>query len=117
MDKTLYCLTVTDKATLGNRYIYIYTYTSKNYYYNIITLKLHTDYTKLTENHIGVCSVKTDAFVSRKEHLRRAKNLVESNERIGGCRHEKSKNIAETTEQWTPKKNELIPIPVFNNET
>ena len=32
---------------------------------------MHTDYTKLIENHIGVWSVKTDAFVIRKEHLRR----------------------------------------------
>ena len=78
---------------------------------------MHTGYTKLTENHIGAWSVKTDAFVIRKEHLRRAKNLIEFSDRIGGWRHEKSKNVAEPTEQWTPKKNELIPIPVFNNET
>ena len=56
---------------------------------------MHTDYTKLTENHIGVWSVKTDALVIRKEHLRRAKNLIEFSDRIGGWRHEKSKNIAE----------------------
>ena len=56
---------------------------------------MYTDYTKLTENHIGVWSVKTDAFVIRKEHLRRAKNLIEFSDRIGGWRHEKSKNIAE----------------------
>ena len=92
---------------------------------------MHTDYTKLTENHIGVWSVKTDAFVIRKEHLRRAKNLIEFSDRIGGWRHEKSKNIAEPTEQWAPKKNEMIAIPgetyrlsrlryalpVFKNET
>ena len=78
---------------------------------------MHTDYTKLTDNHIRVWSVKTDAFVIRKEHLRRAKNLIEFSDRIGGWRHEKSKNIAEPTEQWAPKKNELIAIPVFNNET
>ena len=78
---------------------------------------MHTDYTRLTENHIGVWSVKTDAFVIRKEHLRRAKNLIEFSDRIGGWRHKKSKNIAEPTEQWAPKKNELIAIPVFNNET
>ena len=78
---------------------------------------MHTDYTKLTGNHIGVWSVKTDAFVIRKDHLRRAKNLINFNEHIGGWRHEESKNIAEPTEQWAPKKNELIAIPVFNNET
>ena len=38
MDKKYYCLTVTDKATVPKQ-IYIYIYTSKNYYYNIITLK------------------------------------------------------------------------------
>ena len=35
MDRKYYCLTVSDKATLGNGYIY----TSKNYYYNTITLR------------------------------------------------------------------------------
>ena len=112
MDRKYYCLTVTDKATLRNGYIYI-----KELLLQHHNFKMHTDYTKLTENHIGVWSVKTDAFVIRKEHLRRAKNLIEFNERIGGWRHEKSKNIAEPTEQWAPKKNELITIPVFNNET
>ena len=34
MDRKYYCLTVADKATLRNGYIYI-----KNYYYNTITLK------------------------------------------------------------------------------
>ena len=48
---------------------------------------MHTDYAKLAENHIGVWSVKTDACVIRKEHLRRAKNLIEFNQRIGGWRH------------------------------
>ena len=58
------------------------------------------------------------ASVIRKEHLRRAKNLlIEFSGRIGGWRHEKSKNIVEPTEQWTPKKNELIPINDFKNET
>ena len=109
-EKKYYCLTVTDKATLRNGYIYI-----KELLLQHHNFKMHTDYTKLTENHIGVWSViKTDAFVIRKEHLRRAKNLIEFSDRIGGWRHEKSKNIAEPTEQWTPKKNELIPIPVFN---
>ena len=112
MDKRYYCLTVTDKATLRNGYIYIKELVLQHH-----NFKMHTDYTKLTENHIGVWSVKTDAFVIRKEHLRRAKNLIEFSDRIGGWRHEKSKNIAEPTEQWAPKKNELINIPIFNNET
>ena len=112
MDRKYYCLTVSDKATLGNGYIYI-----KELLLQHHNFKMHTDYTKLTENHIGVWNVKTDAFVIRKEHLRRAKNLIEFSDRIGGWRHEKSKNIAEPTEQWAPKKNELITIPVFNNET
>ena len=112
MDRKYYCLTVTDKATLRNGFIYI-----KELLLQHHNFKMHTDYTKLTENHIGVWSVKTDAFVVRKEHLRRAKNLIEFSDRIGGWRHEKSKNIAEPTERWTPKKNELIPIPIFNNET
>ena len=114
MDKRYYCLTVTDKATLRNGYIYIYIKELLLQHHNF---KMHTDYTKLTENHIGVWSVKTDAFVIRKDHLRRAKNLIEFSDRIGGWRHEKSKNIAEPTEQWAPKNNELIAIPVFNNET
>ena len=112
MDRKYYCLTVTDKATLRNGYIYI-----KELLLQHHNFKMHTDYTKLTENHIRVWSVKTDAFIIRKEHSRRAKNLIEFSDRIGGWRHEKSKNIAEPTEQWTPKKNEMIAIPVFNNET
>ena len=112
MDKKYYCITVTDKATLRNGYVYI-----KELLLQHHNFKMHTDYTKLKENHIGVWSVKTDAFVIRKEHLRGAKNLIEFSDRIGGWRHEKSKNIAEPTEQWTPQKNEMIPIPVFSNET
>ena len=110
LDKKYYCLTVSDKATLRNGYIYI-----KELLLQHHNFKMHTDYTRLTENHID--SVKTDAFVIRKDHLRRAKNLIEFSDRIGGWRHEKSNNIAEPTEQWAPKKNELIAIPVFNNET
>ena len=112
MDKKYYCLTVTDTATLRNGYIYI-----KELLLQHHNFKMHTDYTTLTENHIGVWSVKTDAFVIRKEHLRRAKNLIEFNEHIGGWRHEKSKNIAEPTELWKPKQNELIRLPVFKNDT
>ena len=114
MDRKYYCLTVTDKATLRNGYIYIYIKELLLQHHNF---KMHTDYTKLAENHIGVWSVKTDAFVIRKGHVRRAKKLIEFNERILGWRHEKSKNIAEPAEQWTPKKNKLIAIPVVNNET
>ena len=112
LDKKYCCLTVSDKATLRNGYICI-----KELLLQHHNFKMHTDYTKLTENHIGVWSVQTDAFVIRKDHSRRARNLIEFSDRIGGWRHEKSKNIAEPTEQWAPKKNELIPIPVFNNET
>ena len=112
MDRKYYCLTVPDKATLRNGYIYI-----KELLLQHHNCKMHADYTKLTENHVGIWSVKTDAFVIRKEHLRRAKNLIEFSDHIGGWRHKKSKNIAEPTEQWAPKKNELISIPVFNNET
>ena len=112
MDKKYYCLTVTDKATLRNGYVYV-----KELLLQHHNFKMHTDYAKRTENHIGGWSVKTDAFVIRKEHLRRAKNLIEFSDRIGGRRHEKSKNIAEPTEQWTPKKKGLIIMPEFKNET
>ena len=112
MDKNNYCLTLTDTATLRNGYVYI-----KELLFQHHNFKMHTDYTKPTENHVGVWSVKADASVIRREHLRRAKNLIEFSDRIGGWRHEKSKNIAGPTEQWTPKKNELIPIPVISNET
>ena len=40
---------------------------------------------------MDVWGVKTDDFVIRKEHLRRAKKALEFNENIGGWRHEKCK--------------------------
>ena len=71
------------------------------------------DYNKLIDNDINVYSVKTDAFVIRKEHLRKARNQLNFNEHIGGWRHEKGKKIIYQTDPWTQKPNELIDIPVF----
>ena len=82
---------MTDKATLRNGYVY-----RKELLVQHHNFKRHADYTKLAENHIGVWSVKTDAFVIRKEHLRRAKNLMKFNERIGGWRHEKRRKKSGT---------------------
>ena len=44
MDGKYYCLTVTDKATLRNGYIYIKELLLQHHIF-----KMHTDYTKLTE--------------------------------------------------------------------
>ena len=66
---------------------------------------------------MDVWSVKTDAFVIRREHLRRAKKALDFNEEIGGWRHEKAKQLLEPRGKLEQKPNELISIPVYKNET
>ena len=78
---------------------------------------MYQDYLKLVENNVDVWSVKTDAFVIRREHLRRAKKALDFNEEIGGWRHEKGKQLLEPRGKLEQKPNELIPIPVYKNET
>ena len=112
MDKKYYCLTVSKKAELTNGYTYIKELLLQHHNY-----KMLCDLKTLRENEIDVYSVKTDAFVIRKEHLRKAKRHLDFNENIGGWRHEKGKQIIYQTDPWTQKPNELINIPVFTNET
>ena len=78
---------------------------------------MYQDYLKLVDNNVDVWSVKTDAFVIRREHLRRAKNAIDFNENIGGWRHEKGKKPLEPSDKLEQKPNELTPIPVYKNET
>ena len=78
---------------------------------------MYQDYLKLVENNVDVWSVKTDAFVIRREHLRRAKKALDFNEEIGGWRHEKGKKPLEARVKLEQKPNELTPIPVYKNET
>ena len=112
MDKKYYCLTVSKKAELTNGYTYIKELLLQHHNY-----KMLCDLKTLRDNEIDVYSVKTDAFVIRKEHLRKAKRHLDFNEHIGGWRHEKGKQIIYQTDPWTQKPNELIDIPVFTNET
>ena len=111
-DKKYYCLTVSKTAELTNGYIYI-----KELLLQQHNFRMLNDYNKLIDNDINVYSVKTDAFVIRKEHLRKARNQLNFNEHIGGWRHEKGKKIIYQTDPWTQKPNELIDIPVFKNQT
>ena len=112
MDKKYYCLTVSKKAELTNGYTYIKELLLQHHNY-----KMLCDLKTLRDNEIDVYSVKTDAFVIRKEHLRKTKRHLDFNEHIGGWRHEKGKQIIYQTDPWTQKPNELIDIPVFTNET
>ena len=73
-------------ATLRNGLIYIYIKELLLQYHDF---QIYQDYIQLGECNVDVWSVKTDAFVIRKEHLRRAKKALEFNENIGGWRHEK----------------------------
>ena len=112
LDEKYYCLTVSDRATLRNGFIYI-----KELLLQYQHFKLHQDYLKLVDNNVDGWSVKTDAFVIRRKHLRRAKKALDFNQEIGGWRHEKGKTPLEPRVKLEQKPNELMPIPVYNNET
>ena len=112
LDVKYYCLTVPDRATLRNGFIYIKALLLQ--YHNF---KMCKDYVKLVENNVDVWSAKTDAFVIRREHLRRAKKALEVNEHIGGWRHEKGKQLLVPRGKLEQKPNELLPIPVYKDET
>ena len=111
-DKTYYCLTVSDRATLRNGYIYIKELLLQHHNH-----KMHEDYSALITNHIDAWSVKADAFTIRKEHLSLAKKVLQFNDHIGGWRHEKGKHIVEPRDEHKAKLNTLMPIPVFKNDT
>ena len=111
-DKKHYCLTVSDRTQLKNGYVYIKELLLQHHNH-----KMYHDYNKLRSNHIDIWSVKTDAFVIRKDHLRLAKKVLDFNEHIGGWRHEKGKHIVEPADNYKQKANELIPISVYTNET
>ena len=112
LDDKYYCLTVSDMATLRKGFIYI-----KELLLQYHNFKLYQDYSNLVDNNVDVWSVKTDAFVVRREHTRRAKEALDFNEEIGGWRHEKGKQLLEPRGKLEQKPNELIPIPVYKNET
>ena len=112
LEEKYYCLTVSDRATLRNGFIYI-----KELLLQYHNFKMYQDYLKLVDNNVDVWSVKTDAFVIRREHLRRAKNAIDFNEEIGGWRHEKGKKPLEPSGKLEQKPNELTPIPIYKNET
>ena len=112
LEEKYYCLTVSDRATLRNGFIYI-----KELLLQYHNFKMYQDYLKLVENNVDVWSVKTDAVVIRREHLRRAKKALDFNEEIGGWRHEKGKQLLEPRGKLEQKPNELISIPVYKNET
>ena len=112
LEEKYYCLTVSDRATLRNGFIYI-----KELLLQYHNFKMYQDYLKLVDNNVDVWSVKTDAFVIRREHLRRAKNAIDFNEEIGGWRHEKGKKPLEPSGKLEQKPNELAPIPIYKNET
>ena len=79
--------------------------------------KMHEDNTNLINNGVDVWSVKTDAFVSRHEHISKAKKAVTSNNNIGGWRHEKGKRIAPPAKKHKMKENILRTIPECTNKT
>ena len=91
LDEKYYCLTVSDGATLRNGFIYI-----KELLVQYHNFRMYQDYLKLVYNNVDAWSVKTDAFVIRREHLRRAKNAIDFNENISGWRHEKTKTFRTT---------------------
>ena len=94
LDEKYYCLTVSDRVTLRNGIIYI-----KELLLQYHNFKMYQDYLKLIDNNVDVWSVKTDAFVIRREHLRRAKKTLDFNEEIGGWRHEKGKQLLEPSDK------------------
>ena len=82
LDEKYYCLTVSDMAPLRNGFIYI-----KELLLQYHNFKMYQGYLKLVEYNVDVWSVKTDVFVIRREHLRRAKKALDFHENIGGWRH------------------------------
>ena len=111
LDRKSYCLTVTDRVALRNGYTYI-----KELLLQTNNHKMQEDYTNLIKHGVDVWSVKTDAVVSRHEHLSKAKKAITFNSNIGGWRHEKGKSIVPPTEQHKMKENTLTSIPERINE-
>ena len=94
LDRKYYCLAVTDRVALRNGYTYI-----KELLLQTHNHKIPEDYTNFINNGVDIWSVKTDAFVIRRKHLRKAKKAITFNSNIGGWRHEKGKSIIPPTEQ------------------
>jgi hypothetical protein len=83
-----YILNITDRADLQNGYRYI-----KELLLQFHNYKMYSDYNKLINAGITVCSVKTDAFTIRKPDLKHAKKLIDFSTNIGGWRFPKDNNI------------------------
>ena len=94
LDKKFYCLTVSDRVALRNRYTYV-----KELLLQYHNHKMQEDYNKLINNGVDVWSVKTDAFVIRHDHLIKAKKAIKSNNNIEGWRYENGKRIAQPSEK------------------
>ena len=71
---------------------------------------------KLLDKHVNVFSVKTDAFVIRRDQLRYTRKLLDFDKVLGTWRAERNKVIAEPTQKWKQSKNEIPDIPKYGSE-
>ena len=100
-----YILNIIDRTDLQNGYRYI-----KELLLQIHNYKMYSDYNKLINAGIIVCSVKTDAFTVKKSDLKQAKKVIKFSTNIGGWRISEKDNIYLPGVDYTLVQNNLLKI-------
>ena len=103
VEKKYYILTVKAEATLENGFRYI-----KELLLQHHNFKMYEAYSKLTQAHITVYSVKTDAFIIDTQNVQRAQELLDFHNDIGGWR---------VSKQDCPPSKQPAYVVVYNAKT
>ena len=106
-----YILNVSKKSKLKNGYRYIKELILQHHNFN-----MYQAHKKLVDNHVNVFSVKTDAFIIRRDQLRYTRKLLDFDKGLGTWRAEHNKVISEPTQKWKQSKNEIPDIPKYESE-
>ena len=121
MGDTYYILNTTCKRHLVNGFIYI-----KELLLQYHNFAMYDAYTKLKNNNIKIYSVKSDAFTIHNDDLSKVlgmpncpvralrEGILTFSDEIGDWRLSKSQ-ITSPTEKYRYKYNEIIPIPIHEN--
>ena len=120
MKNKYFTLTLSDKQDLCNGFIYI-----KELILQHHNFRMYQDYQEICDKGLKVISVKTDAFVlgvDEVEHLKKEKHHRWKQNRplnfsggIGRWRHQ-DKDIILPIVKYEMKPNELVDIPIYQNE-
>ena len=117
---TYYVLSVSEKKTLVNGFIYI-----KELLLQYHNFKMYEAYKTLTENNVKVYSVKTDCFTFHEDDEAKVygylflrewrEGLLKFGKDIGDWRLEENKTTTVPTQSYAYKFNELPEIPIVRN--